>query len=250
LWERRVSTTYDPDSVRNRVTLPALLIALGLLAAGSHAQAPAPAPVAVSRVGGTVTVIGTAGRDQITADPIGKVAGFYVQPPGQMVAGQGCTQKADDAVSCNGVTAVKVQLGDGDDHWSDGNAPLFRLSLDAGAGDDVIDSLTSGTLRVAGGSGDDRITSDPYTNHSATLLGGEGNDRLAPGGGRGGHSLIDGGPGNDRLFGSGRGRDRIRGRSGRDTIRAKDGHRDRINCGGSKDSVRYDRRLDRLTRCP
>ena len=236
--------------MRHRFILAVLLAAAVVLPAGSHAEVAATEAVTISRSGGTVTIVGTAGRDLIAVDRLDRRTTFQIRPPGRIVTGTGCTQRSESGASCSGVAAIVVRLGDGDDGWTEAFGQNVGLTIDAGAGDDRIYSLTNGALRVSGGSGDDDIRSDPYTDRGATLRGGEGDDRLRPGGGRAGRSLIDGGPGADLVFGSGRGRDRIRGGAGRDRIRAVDKRRDRINCGPGVDSLRHDRGLDLLTSCP
>jgi Ca2+-binding RTX toxin-like protein len=65
-----------------------------------------------------------------------------------------------------------------------------------------------------------------------------GNDRL---------NALNGGGGRDRLVGNGGG-DVLLGRAGRDRIEARDQHRDKIDCGAGKDTVRADR-VDRRQSC-
>jgi Ca2+-binding RTX toxin-like protein len=70
------------------------------------------------------------------------------------------------------------------------------------------------------------------------LVGGSGPDRL------------EGNDGNDTLVGGG-GQDRIFTGGGFDFVFAFDGNRDYVNCnGGGRYRIVFDRRLDRLDRCP
>jgi Ca2+-binding RTX toxin-like protein len=94
---------------------------------------------------------------------------------------------------------------------NDGQDTLFGL----GAGDTLVGK--SAADQLVGGSGPDKL---------------EGND---------GNDTLVGGSGQDRIFTGG----------GFDFVFAFDGHRDYINCnGGGKYRIIFDRRLDRLDRCP
>lgn len=79
------------------------------------------------------------------------------------------------------------------------------------------------------------------------LTGTAGGDRVDGRGGSdvikglGGVDCLVGGAGNDRLV-PGAGGDRAGGGPGRDTVRARDGARDRITCGGGRDTVVADRK--------
>jgi Ca2+-binding RTX toxin-like protein len=79
------------------------------------------------------------------------------------------------------------------------------------------------------------------------LVGKSAADQLVGGSGP---DLLEGNDGNDTLVGGG-GRDRIFTGGGFDLVFAFDGNRDYINCnGGGRYRIVFDRRLDRLDRCP
>jgi Ca2+-binding RTX toxin-like protein/membrane-associated phospholipid phosphatase len=130
--------------------------------------------------------------------------------------------------------------------------------LDGGDGADQLVG-NSGRDRLFGRAGDDRLSGgasrDTLTGGAGkdAVLGGAGNDTLSGGDG---NDTLSGGDGNDRLSG-GRGSDVVRtgggvntvlGGSGNDTIDARNGHRDTINCGAGRDTVRADP-TDRVRSC-
>jgi RTX calcium-binding nonapeptide repeat (4 copies) len=130
------------------------------------------------------------------------------------------------------------------------------LTVDAGAGDDVIAPapgppfLNDGAF-VDGEAGDDRLVG--FQNSGNILIGGDGDDVLT-GGDRADHLIafagddrISGGAGRD-LIDAGLGRDVIRAGPGRDAIFSHDAWRDRVRCGAGRDRVAADRR-DRLRGC-
>jgi Ca2+-binding RTX toxin-like protein len=115
----------------------------------------------------------------------------------------------------------RLSGGTGDDDLR-GNSLTDLLS--GGTGADFVSGGT-GNDRVDGGTGDDRLTgatgNDLVSGGSGddVVLGSAGNDRLSPGTGR---DSVDGGMGNDRII-------------------ARDLTRDRIDCGGGRDTVAADR---------
>jgi hypothetical protein len=147
--------------------------------------------------------------------------------------------------------------GPGDDRveGSNGND---KLEGEAGA-DDLMGQQDSD--RLDGGPGGDRL----WGGGSIDLLtGGPGADVLR---GQGGNDHLAGGPGPDTLIGGvgadsidempnayaagqplDAGRNRIFGGGGRDRIDVANGKRDRVECGGGKDSVKADR-ADTLKHC-
>jgi hypothetical protein len=136
-------------------------------------------------------------------------------------AGDGC-EAAEGGVSCPvaGAELLRIQLDDGDDTVSVGDTGL-RVEVDAGAGDDTVD--TSGAQEptaLTGGAGRDSLLGGGAND---VLDGGEGNDVLAGGAGSDsilgglGVDVLRGDAGNDLLTGGG-GADAIAGGAGMDTV--------------------------------
>jgi Ca2+-binding RTX toxin-like protein len=94
------------------------------------------------------------------------------------------------------------------------------------------------------------VAAAPTTSRRTTRVGTAGPDVLR---GTAGLDLLRGRGGNDVLLGlggadillGGTGRDRLLGGAGTDVLRATDGHRDRVFCGGGRDTAFADR-LDRV----
>jgi Ca2+-binding RTX toxin-like protein len=146
--------------------------------------------------------------------------------------------------------------GSGDDLLVGGNGSDI-LEGDAGA-DDLIGQQDAD--RLDGGPGNDRLSGGGSAD---VLLGGPGADILR---GQGGNDRLAGGPGPDVLLGGpgndtidevpsayapgtlDSGSNRIDGGSGRDRIDVANGRRDRVDCGGGRDTVKADR-FDRLKHC-
>jgi Ca2+-binding RTX toxin-like protein len=74
--------------------------------------------------------------------------------------------------------------------------------------------------------------------------GGPGSDRISGGDGR---DVLLGGPGND-VIRAGRDADVVLAGPGRDVVFARDRHRDRIDCGGGRDTAKVDR-VDVVRNC-
>lgn len=98
------------------------------------------------------------------------------------------------------IVGFQVNIGGGDDHVSIAKNITVPVTLQGGAGDDLL----------IGGAGPDR------------LLGGPGNDVLV---GNAGADALYGGPGNDRLNG-GPGNDELIGGPGKDTLGGGPGRND------------------------
>ena len=107
----------------------------------------------------------------------------------------GCAQSdiwPGDVVTCTPGTAVRVDLGDGDDRGSIADAVSVPVTVAGGAGSDLIeDGPRANTLD--GGTGDDKLNGGEGDD---VLLGGDGNDDLQ---GKNGRDRLDGGAGDDLL---------------------------------------------------
>ena len=108
----------------------------------------------------------------------------------------GCAQSdiwPGDVVTCApGATAVRVELGDGDDRGVVSTAVSVPVTLAGGAGSDLLeDGPRANTLD--GGAGDDKLNGGEGDD---VLLGGDGNDDLQ---GKNGRDRLDGGAGDDLL---------------------------------------------------
>jgi Ca2+-binding RTX toxin-like protein len=196
-----------------------------LLCAGA-ALAPAAAHASTVTRAGDGTLVYTAApgeRNRIgvqsTYDELGVV--FY-DSSGTLTAGpDGCTYAP--ASSPGGVTsvtcpakpsAIRVELGDGDDEQYVSLGVRVPITVLGGAGNDNLQTVeVSGTLD--GGPGNDRLDGDRGDD---TLLGGDGNDTIE---GEVGSDHVDGGAGDDHISGDGsegQWTDVIDGGPGTDTI--------------------------------
>jgi Ca2+-binding RTX toxin-like protein len=131
------------------------------------------------------------------------------------------------------------------------NGSRFGDRINARGGNDRVSGRASGDC-VDGGRGADRLRGDAGVDRLLgragrdRLNGGSQRDRLIGGGGRdrltGGAApdRLNGGGGRDRLAG-GAAKDRYNGGGGNDRILAADGRKERIRCGGGRDSVVADR---------
>ncbi|HWS86739.1 MAG TPA: M91 family zinc metallopeptidase [Pyrinomonadaceae bacterium] len=141
---------------------------------------------------------------------------------------------------------LKIRLGDGNDRLEVGSGVRVNLTVEGGAGNDLI-RTGAGDDRVEGGEGDDEIRAGAGRDY---VNGSRGNDRLY---GEAGHDtvyggdgddLADGGAGDDYLEG-GRGRDHLLGAAGRDVLSGGlDGDLleggaddDRLYAGGGRDRI-------------
>jgi Ca2+-binding RTX toxin-like protein len=179
----------------------------------------------VSGGAGTDTVAGGAGDDTLVwnADATWNTSAYNAGSPGSAGSGEtttvsGYTRSYDRFDGGAGNDTLSGTTGNDAIFLDDGNAAA-RLSgvesIDAGAGNDVVDLTSSrfgyGDVRISGGDGNDVLWA---SNGNDTLNGGTGNDRLD--GGAGNDTLI-GGDGNDNMKG-GVGNDVLRGGAGNDTL--------------------------------
>lgn len=135
---------------------------------------------------------------------------------------------------------------------SDGLNLNFGVNRDQDV--DVIPSpFSEGFIVANGGAGSDQILAQSdFSGFGVFSEGGSGNDTLvAPRQG----GILEGGGGRDTIVGGGlddisggRGKDLIRAGKGADEIGAVDGTKDRISCGGGRDTVAADR-VDKLRGC-
>src|SRR3954452_5309372 len=92
---------------------------------------------------------------------------------GPVTAGPGCTQESSGALCPGaGVTAVAIDLGDGDDMGSAAGGPP-PITMHGGPGNDVLSGL--GTL--AGDEGDDYLVAGAG-HHEDVFIGGPGHDQI------------------------------------------------------------------------
>ena len=183
-----------PRTVRPRRLAP--LVALAVLAA-----APAAADAATITVsGGELTYLAAPGeRNFMTygaGDAPGSVRIGDLGAAGIAFPADRCAQRSD-MVDCSGVTAVKADLGDGNDNADKGTgAPIaFPVELHGGPGDDLLEAFE-------------------YSDAPSRMFGGDGEDVLA---GFGGADELHGGAGDDKLTGSG-GADALYGDDGADVL--------------------------------
>jgi Ca2+-binding RTX toxin-like protein len=107
----------------------------------------------------------------------------------------GCAQSdtwPGEVVTCTAGSAVRVDLGDGDDLGVVSDAVSVPVTIAGGAGRDILeDGPRANTLD--GGPGDDKLTGGAGDD---VLLGGDGSDDLQ---GKAGRDRLDGGAGDDLL---------------------------------------------------
>jgi Ca2+-binding RTX toxin-like protein len=120
-----------------------------------------------------------------------------------------CRQVGSKSVYCSGITRLSVELGAGDDTYTDSSGGHVTVVLWAGDGNDTVTS----------GPGFDE------------LHGGDGNDTLRGGGG-GDH--VYGGAGADRVYGD-QGPDRLDGEAGNDKAYGGDGDDQLLNPARTRD---------------
>jgi Ca2+-binding RTX toxin-like protein len=145
-------------------------------------------------------------------------------------AGAGCTALREDYVTCgaDGVTAISLDLGDGNDFFGPSTPPPVPTTISGGDGDDALTGTT-----IDGGPGNDQLRAVPA---GSTINGGPGDDRLT---GDDGPDTLDGGEGDDLII-AGRGADHLIGGPGLDRIDAlgdKIGVIDTIDCQGRDDDI-------------
>ena len=111
-----------------------------------------------------------------------------VLPPGC----DGGTFYGSNVVTCTGATAVRADLGDGDDIGQISDGIGVPVELSAGPGADLLEGAEQADL-LDGGPGDDSVIGGDGAD---TLRGGDGADTLE---GRGGADRLEGGAGDDTL---------------------------------------------------
>jgi Ca2+-binding RTX toxin-like protein len=176
---------------------------------------------------GTLVVSQTSGSIRLEGD----VTGFAAGPEVVEINGNG----GNDRININQIDDVGI----------------FALSVNGGAGNDIIDGedvlIGSVALFIDGGAGDDAITGTAGIDN---INGGDGNDNIVSRAGDdviragagddvvdadGGNDQVLGEDGNDTIFG-GNGNDSIEGGFGNDSILAGDGN-DHVNAGFGDDFV-------------
>ena len=181
--------------------------------------------LAATLVNGVLTVVGTAGDDNITVSYRADTKWFNVGVNGQGTSfGHAHVDRiiifglaGNDMISASHVAGFKpgviIKGGDGNDliHGESGNDTIL-----GGLGDDFL-SGEAGNDLIKGGWGDDQIDGGAGND---LLLGGEGDDDIH---GDGGLDTILGNRGNDTLFG-GAGDDSLLGGFGSDSLLGGSGH--------------------------
>jgi len=205
---------------RSPLLLPALAAALALAPAAAHAATITGAP------GGTYTYVAAAGEinniDIQGTDGTGNVTFYGPDAVKVTSAPADCTPSSlygTSVMTCADAAAVVLQSGDGGEQVkvSGSLPPTIPVTIDAGAGDDLVEA----------GDGADQIS------------GGPGNDKLK---GFAGDDTIDGGDGSDEI-GGGSGADHLGGGAGDDVLRpdeAEDPSADVVDGGPGTDTVDTD----------
>jgi Ca2+-binding RTX toxin-like protein len=182
----------------------ALAAALTLAAFPAAASAANPVTATVSYdASGALVVTAADGLDNHTSvqaadDGSGKIT-ILDNGSGMVSADPSCEWGGENfpyMTTCPAPTAIRVQLGDGDDHYSESGDFSVPITIDGGAGKDDIQG-EDGAETITGGAGDDLIKS---FGGSDVVDGGDGNDELH--GGKGPDQVL-GGAGNDKLEGDG-----------------------------------------------
>ena len=208
----------------------AAFLLLALAAPAAHASQ-------VSLSGTTVTFTANPGE----ANRVHVNLSAEVEDLAGITPGPGCTALSPTKVEC-GVdyendTVVPwdtfvVSLGDGDDTYWSSHLVLSRTTLDAGPGNDRIESIDANSGGVVeGGPGNDLVIGSSGDDR---LNGGDGDDTIE---GDRGNDVVDGGPGRDILLGDSSG-DALA--QGNDQLLARDGEQDSISCQFGSDRVTAD----------
>ncbi len=184
--------------------------AIGLGTAGAAAVAPAalaatPAVPNAAVVNNTLTITGTRQADDISV---------VVSPtdPSSVVVQFGADPSLDQTFAVSSFATIDANLGAGDDHFTEDLNLLAPAVVDAGSGNDTINT-SKGNDVVFGESGNDTInTSDG----NDVIFGGAGNDTVNPGKGADSVSLDAGR--DSVVWNPGDGSDNIDGGAGRDTM--------------------------------
>jgi Ca2+-binding RTX toxin-like protein len=129
----------------------------------------------------------------------------------------GCAQSdiwPGEVVTCTAASAVRVDLGDGNDRGVVSDGVSVPVTIAGGPGSDVLDDGPQPNT-LDGGPGDDKLNGGPGDD---VLLGGDGDDDLQ---GKAGRDRLDGGAGDDLLHPDGyedASADVVDGGPGRDTV--------------------------------
>ncbi|WP_081685773.1 Ig-like domain-containing protein [Candidatus Solirubrobacter pratensis] len=229
---------------------------------------------------------GDPGRTNVVTFTEGSLGSIEVQrgaADNDAITATGCTGPVlGTTFTCNGITGVTADGGDGDDTLDASGLTAARATLSGGAGNDT---LTGGAAAdtLSGGDGDDRLTGNAgadsinggagldhadYTGTPLTISLNDLPDDGAPNEGdnvrsdvedvsanpgAGGTATITGSDAGNMLslaggggtITGGAGSDMLQGGPENDTIDARDGYADRVSCGTGTDTVRADQ-LDQV----
>jgi Ca2+-binding RTX toxin-like protein len=180
--------------MRIKPTLLAAAAALALLPGAASA-----ATVARDGSGALVYTAGAGATNSVNVQQLDAQAGditFYTGSGDTITTiAAGCAQSETwpgEVVTCTAGSAVRVDLGDGDDLGVVSDAVSVPVTIAGGAGRDILeDGPRANTLD--GGPGDDKLTGGAGDD---VLLGGDGTDDLQ---GKAGRDRLDGGTGDDLL---------------------------------------------------
>lgn len=159
--------------------------------------------------------------------------GLALPALGGKAAGQVADLYAPAMVGYEGGAEVNVDAGDGDDVIDSRDAKLERASVDGGNGDDLMlmDTLVSSTVK--GGDGNDEIHADNML--KSTVNGGGGDDLIDIR--RMKQSTVDGGSGNDNISVDHMVESHVLGGAGDDTIDVGNALRSTISGGQGDDTI-------------
>ena len=172
--------------MRRLIPLPALLLLAAIAAPGAYAGPG-------QSVSGTVTVTGTAGKDELRITTGIPSSQEFVVTPAATVNSTGgpCTPDSDPQTGrpvsnrCNSGSNITLilNLGGGDDNvtLSDTGGSIATTTANAGPGNDIISLNTRTPKTLNGQDGDDslRITGPQVSTTPTTFDGGNGRDRAA-----------------------------------------------------------------------
>lgn len=204
----RFSRSRAPVGRRRTALASTLALAAALIGAGA---ADAASTIDYDHAGGTLTITGSAGPDDILLAHEGSAPvdtgvvnvsdfGGSTLTPAAVAAGCVDNEPFGDW-KCPRPARIVAQLGAGDDSfvvYEDDPPFTVPLEIDGGAGDDRIEG-GSGNDVLHGGDGDDHLSGQPGDDR---IFGGAGDDTLNGDGsiyGPGGDDHLDGGAGDDRF---------------------------------------------------
>ena len=243
--------------------LPALLL-LGLLLAIAI-PAGASAATVVRQADGTLVYTGSGSAKNhvgVQGSDDDSTITFYTSGGDEMNAPAGCAPSdlyGGEVVTCSMPTAVRVELGAGDDDANVSDGIPVPVTLGGGPGADWLNASAEGSVldggpgedKLVGGAGDDVLRGG---DDNDTIEGKDGSDRIDAGAGddlispdgyeHANADVVDGGPGRDTISGDLAGGDCgplwCKYPYGNDTIEARDGEVDSITCGAGTDTVNAD----------